>query len=243
MEKVASRKKQPSQASLADRAYEAIREMILKFELLPGQTVLIDELAGQLGMSRTPVRQALERLASVLDGLVEIVPRRGIVVTVPTAALMTEIYQIVQGLEGQAVRIAVAREDRSFTRLLRAAVEEQEAALAAGDRDAWIVADRRFHRLLVDSCGNRRLAALVRLFDGQLHRTRFATARTRSREALARSVAEHRAIVDALERGERDEAVRVHTAHRERALDELIERLADYGRMVTGAAAARGGSA
>lgn len=241
MNAIATRRRQPTNASLAEKAYQAIREMILNLELLPGQTVLIDDLAGELAMSRTPVRQALERLASVSEGLVEIVPRRGIVVTVPTAAVMTEIYQIVQGLEGQAVRIAVALADRSFTRRLCGSVDEQEAALAAADLDAWIEADRRFHQLLVDSCGNERLASLVRLFDGQLHRTRIATARTRSREALARSVAEHRAIVGALERGDREEAVRVHTAHRERALGELIERLADYNRMMVGAAAARGG--
>lgn len=221
--------------SLADRAYQEIRAMILDLRLLPGQTILIEELAEQLGMSRTPVREAVTRLTTSVEGLVTMVPRKGIVVTIPTVEGMREIYEIVQALEGQAVKLAISRVDEETLAALAASVDDQEAALAADDIDGWTQADRRFHHLLVDAARNRRLGELVRLFDGQLHRTRVATARLRPN--LAESTRDHRAILDALHARDVARAVAVHSAHRERALHELLQVVADYSALVLRAAA------
>lgn len=220
--------------SLADRAYQDIRAMILELRLLPGQTILIDDLATRLGMSRTPVREAVARLTSSMEGLVTTVPRKGIVVTIPTVEGMREIYEIMQGLEGQAVRLAIARVEEETLAALEESVVTQEAALAADDLDGWTRADRRFHHLLVDAAGNRRLGELVRLFDGQLHRARVATVPLRPN--LTESTRDHRAILDALRSRDGARAMAVHTAHRERALHELLRAVADYSGIVLRAA-------
>jgi DNA-binding GntR family transcriptional regulator len=220
--------------SLADRAYREIRAMILDLRLLPGQTILIDELSAQLGMSRTPVREAVTRLTTSMEGLVATVPRKGIVVTVPTVEGMREIYEIIQALEGQAVKLAIARVDEETLAALEESVVAQEAALVADNLNDWTQSDRRFHHLLVDAAGNRCLGELVRLFDGQLHRTRVATARLRPN--LAESTRDHRGILDALRARDAARAVAVHTAHRERALHELLQVVADYSGLVLRAA-------
>jgi len=236
----ARRSDKPSTKKLADRAYDEIRSMILNMKLLPGQTILIDELAAQLGMSRTPVREAVARLSASMEGLVAMVPRKGIVVTIPSVEGMREIYEIIQGLEGQAVKLAIQRIDPPTLRALEESVKAQEAALERDDLDAWAQADRRFHHLLIEASKNRRLRELVQLFDGQLHRTRVATLRLRA--TLAESTRDHRAILDALHARDAEAAVRVHTAHRERALNELLRVLADYSDIVLRATTGTEGS-
>jgi DNA-binding GntR family transcriptional regulator len=214
--------------SLADRAYQEIRAMILDLRLLPGQTLLIDELAEQLGMSRTPVREAITRLSMGLEGLLETVPRKGIVVTIPSVDGMREIYEIIHGLEGEAVRLAVERIDEAMLQELEAAVTAQEEVLAKGELYAWTQADRKFHHLLVDAAKNRRLRDLVHMFDGQLHRTRVATVRLRSTAELAQSTLDHRAILEALRARDVEQVLKVHTTHRERALRDMVQMVADY---------------
>lgn len=221
-------------ASLADRAYEEIRARILDLRLLPGQAILIDDLAAQLGMSRTPVREAVARLSASLEGLAVTAPRKGIVVTVPTVEGMREIYEIIDGLEAHAVKLAVARIAAGTLDALAASVAAQEAALARDDLDAWTAADRDFHGLLIAAAGNRRMRELARLYEGQLHRVRFATIRLRA--APVASTSEHRAILDALRDRDAARAVAVHAAHRERALREMLDAVADYSGLVLRAA-------
>lgn len=232
------KEKTGSTGTLADRAYDDIRSMILGMKLLPGQTILIDDLAEQLGMSRTPVREAVTRLSTGMEDLVAQVPRKGIVVTIPSVEGMREIYEIMQGLEGQAVKLAVERMDDEALQELEDTVKAQEDALARDDLEAWGVADRRFHHLLIDAAKNRRLRDVVRLFDGQLHRTRVATLRLRS--TLAESTADHRAILAAIRDRDEERARLVHTAHRDRALHETLHVFADYSDLVLRAAARNG---
>jgi DNA-binding GntR family transcriptional regulator len=84
--------------SLTDQAYAALRAMILDLRLLPGQRLVVQELAEALGMSRTPVREALVRLAA--EALVEGTPNKGMRVAVPTLQVFREVYEIVEGIEG-----------------------------------------------------------------------------------------------------------------------------------------------
>ena len=94
---------------LTDQAYEAVRAMILDLRLLPGVKLVVQDLAAKLGMSRTPVREALVRLAH--EGLVETIPYKGTSVTVPSVRTLHEAYEIIQGVEGQAVKLAAERAD------------------------------------------------------------------------------------------------------------------------------------
>lgn len=216
--------------SLADRAYREIRAMILDLRLLPGQAILIDDLANQLGMSRTPVREAVARLSTGMEGLITTVPRKGIVVTIPTVEGMREIYEIIEALEGQAVKLAMERADDDLLAALEESVVTQEAALAQDDLGAWVQADRRFHRLLITAAGNRRMLDLVQLFDGQLQRTRVAAIHLRARPY--ESTEEHRALLAAIRARDVEAAKAIHQAHRERALREMLRVVADYSGLV-----------
>ena len=229
---ITSRARAPS---LADRAYAEIRAMILDLRLLPGESILVEDLAARLGMSRTPVREAIARLSSGVEALVAAVPRKGIVVTVPTVEAMRELYEIVDGLESEAVKLAVQRADGNALAALDQSVADQEFALATDDLVGWTQADRRFHGLLFDAAGNRRLRDLMRLFDDQLHRVRVATIHLRHKPL--ESTREHRAVIAAIRARDARRAQEVHAAHRERALQEMTRAVADYAGLVLRAAA------
>jgi DNA-binding GntR family transcriptional regulator len=156
-----------------------------------------------------------------MEGLLQMVPRKGIMVSFPDAEDMREIYEIMQGLEGQAVRLTLKRLDGDGLEALQTAISLQQDALTAGDRIAWAEADRRFHAALIEAAGNRRLRELVGLFRDQLNQTRVATLYLRGIESLQESTSEHRELVEALRARELDRALRIHNRHRERTISEL----------------------
>lgn len=215
---------------LADRAYAELRVRILDVRLRPGQIVHELGLAADLGMGREPIREALVRLQA--EALVEVLPRRGFRVTVPTVDTMREIYEIVGALEGQAVRRAAREGGAILIAALAAAIEAQEAALSADDVDGWGGADRRFHELLREAAGNRRLRETIHQYDGQLQRARVATLHLRAKPR--RSTDDHRAILAAIRTRDEDEAVRVHHAHRRRADAEMLAAIQAYVESLSG---------
>lgn len=212
-------------ASLVSDAYERLKSDILATNIPPGFQATEPEFADRLGMSRTPVREALLRLQS--DGLVALIPRRGARVLPISIDDVREIYEILTALEPEAAaRLASDHRDSNSLSELDAATEDMERALAASDLDAWAAADDRFHRKLLQLHQNRRMIEFVsRLFD-QSHRVRLLTLRLR--EPPTRSTTEHRAILQHIKAGNAEEARREFRAHRVRAAKELLEILAHY---------------
>jgi len=207
---------------MAEAAYGRIRGRILDNQWPPGTQALEQELALELGMSRTPVREALMRLAR--EGLVSVVPRHGMRVLPVSPADMREIYQILASLESAAAEL-VARSRPSAAALapLEQASRDMEKALKRDDLDAWAEADERFHRQLVQMCGNAKLADIVANFWDRAHRARMVTLRLRPRPV--HSTREHLAIVAAIRKGDAGRAGALFRAHRERASKELTELL------------------
>ena len=103
---------------------------------------------------------------------------------------------------------------------LEKALDEMDAAIEKRDLDAWVKADERFHRLVIDLCGNARLASMAFTVWDQGHRARITTLRLRP--ALEARTSEHRAVVDAIARGDWREAVARHRKHRARTSREII---------------------
>ncbi len=146
---------QPS-LSLVDAAYEQVRRRILDNVWPPGHQALEQEVALALGMSRTPVREALMRLRN--EGLVEVVPRHGMRVLPVSAADMREIYEILTALECMAAELLAARQPtKAQLAPLVNATKAMDRALKSGDLDAWAAADELFHAQLVELAGNRQL--------------------------------------------------------------------------------------
>ena len=212
--------------SQAERAYAEIKRRILDNEMPAGYQALEQELAEALDMSRTPVREALIRLAK--EGMVEVRPRHGMRVLPVSADDMREIYQILTSLEATAAELAAARGlSEAELANLRGAVAEMDAALAADDLRAWAGADERFHLLLVAYAGNERLRALVGGFWEQAHRVRMATLRLRP--PPAESNQDHAAVVAAIARGDPAGAGRIHREHRIRAGEMLVDLIRAHG--------------
>lgn len=210
---------------LAERAYRILRRRILDNELAPGTVMLETEVAAMLGMSRTPAREALVRLAK--EGMVEVRPRHGMRVLPISADDMQEIYAILTALESEAAAL-IAADGLSEERLaeLRSAVEEMEDALARDDLRAWAAGDEHFHRCLVESCSNARMRGLITQFWDQTHRVRIATLGLRPKPVSSNR--DHLELVAAIEQRDPERARTSHRLHRLRHGEMLVNILRTY---------------
>jgi DNA-binding GntR family transcriptional regulator len=214
-----------SKLNQADVAYARLRELILSGAIAPGSFVLELEAAARLGMSRTPVREAMVRLRA--EGIVEIRARHGMRVLPVSADDMREIYEVITSLESTAAGLVAKRGiEAGALSSLNDAVKAMDAALERDDLESWARADEDFHRILINSCGNGRLIQTVDQFWSQAHRVRLLTLRLRPKPT--QSNREHAALVKAISKGDADAAVRIHQEHRERAgrlLTDLLRRM------------------
>lgn len=205
--------------SLVDTAYEWIRRRILDNVWPPGHRALEQEVALELGMSRTPVREALVRLQN--DGLVEVVPRHGMRVLPVSPQDMREIYEVLTALECMAAEIVARRKPGDAElQTLTQATADMDKALARDDLEAWAAADERFHVSLVELSGNRALANTVWNYWDRAHRARMLSLRLRPKPV--NSTHEHMQMVERLRAGDVAGAAAVTRAHRERANQELV---------------------
>lgn len=204
---------------LVELAYQEIRRRILDNVWSPGFQALEQEIALQLGMSRTPVHEALMRLAK--EGLVEVAPRRGMRVLPVSPTDMKDIYEVLTALESMAAELLAARgpTDAELQPLIEA-TEAMERALQADDLDAWARADESFHEKLVLMAGNRLLRESVMSYWDRAHRARMFTLRLRPKPV--NSTQEHMALVARLRQGDAAGAAAVNRGHRERASRELL---------------------
>lgn len=200
-------------------ALSALRQMIFSGELPPGSDHLETELADQLGMSRTPVREAALMLQA--QGLVEMRPRRGIRIRPVSAQDMAEIYDILTELESlAAARAAEAGYSRGELATLEGAIGEMNRALTEDDLRAWAEADDRFHRELVRLGRNTRLGMIVSVMRDQVRRARATTLFIRPKPSQSNK--DHRAVYEAIADGDARLAHDLHHAHRRAARDILV---------------------
>jgi DNA-binding GntR family transcriptional regulator len=187
---LAKRTRSAVPGTLLDRAYDYIRSGIEKRTFQAGDNLYDSQIATTLGMSRTPVREALRRLER--EGIVASIPRRGW--TVPRLRVddLIQIFEIKESLEGMLARKAVGRMTEEVIAELESAITDLEAAAAAGDRDGWLSADRRWHRILYGAAGNERAREMISSLNSQWNRFRFWIMALEGR--MGRSAAEHRAI-------------------------------------------------
>lgn len=218
-------KAKSNRPSLVDQAYGRIKKRILGNRYQPNLRVLEQDLASDLGMSRTPVREALIRLEQ--EGLVEVLPRRGMRVLPISPGDMREIYEVLTSLESAAAeRLAERRPGEKEIAPLIEAVEQMDVALEERKLEAWADADERFHRGLLELAGNRRLTAMALTVFDQVHRARMVT--LHMRPLPLRSNEDHRALVQAILKGDGESARRIHREHRKTAMNLLTEILAQH---------------
>jgi DNA-binding GntR family transcriptional regulator len=147
------------EGSLMNKVGEALRSAILSGELVAGQLYSVQDLAEVLGVSRTPVREALIRLAS--QGMVRFERNRGVRILQSTPQDLEEVFELRLLLEVPAARLAVARMQDADVAELRKCLDEMKGAAEAGDERGLMAADRSFHTIILEAAGNTRLAVFV----------------------------------------------------------------------------------
>jgi DNA-binding GntR family transcriptional regulator len=214
--------------SLVEEAYAALKQAIRDNVFAPGYQGSEQEIAVRLGMSRTPVHEAIIRLQE--DGLVRVLSKRGVLVCPLAPEDVREIYDVIIAIESMAAELLAALpepERQSVADELEAATAHMEAALQGGDLFAWAAADDAFHRILVARCGNSRLRRIAQTVTDQAHRARMLTLKLRSKPEG--SAASHRRIIAAIRNGTCDEAHRCAREHRVAARNELVPLIVSIG--------------
>jgi DNA-binding GntR family transcriptional regulator len=193
--------------SLAEKAYVAIRRLIVTLELGPGSVINERELVEQLGIGRTPVREALRRLAQ--EGLVEVYPRRGMFVTDVDVRNLALISEVRAALEPEAARLAAER----ATDAERAELQELLDALDAGasDDQALMALDERIHRAVYRCARNDLLEATLEQY--YVLALRIWTIALDRQHELKDAVQEHRALLEAIHDGDGERAAATMCAH------------------------------
>ena len=220
------KRRKPSLSPRVDKAYEAIKERILDNTWPPGFQAFEPQVADALDMSRTPVREALLRLEN--EGLVRMIPRRGMYVVPLSPDDMRDIYDVLAALESMAAEL-LARRIPSEQELspMENSLEEMDAALAKNDLTAWAKADATFHHTLLDLCRNNRLATMAFTVWDQAHRARMISLKLRP--LPVDSTNEHRAVLNAIRSGNWEEAKRIQYEHRRRGKELVLNALKRFG--------------
>lgn len=197
----------------SDSVYMELRGKILSRELKPAQRLLEVKIANEMGVSRTPVREALRRLAN--EGLVKIVPNSGARVASPSSHEMDNSYSVREYLENMSVELAcrTGMDKRTLERL-DGLVRDGDAAYDAGDVDAFLAANNDFHRIIAEAGKNYVLSEYV---DNIIQRTNvYIYFYSKFIEAENKSSGEHREILRAIAQRDRIGAQELMKQHLER---------------------------
>ncbi len=218
--------------SLREQVYDYLREQMRAGEILPGSEINLDETSRKLGVSRTPLRDALLQLE--MEGFVTVFPRRGIVVNPLTLAEIRKYYEIIGALESTALLLAFDKIGGEEIRRMQQLIEEMKNALAAGDFDSYYGHNLKFHEVYLGRCGNENLVRIVQTFKKRLYD--FPRQKGYVKEWELSSVQEHQELVSLIRRGSAAEAsafIRdVHWSFQvqEKFINEYYKRAPELGR-------------
>lgn len=202
-------------------AYERIKEAIRQSQVQPGQPLSETRLSRLLGISRTPVREALQVLAQ--EGLVQIIPGRAITVAAPSVQDVMDAIHVRWILEPELVRLAAKHISPEQLETLILAQRDLEAAVDNTDRAAWSRADNVYHEVLSAACPNQLLGELAMQFR---NRVSYLSSDSQGNwERLAVCTDEHRQIVDRIAAGDPEGASQAMRTHIEKYRESIFRRL------------------
>ena len=213
---------------LRDVVFNTLRQAILKGELKPGERLMEIQLANKLGVSRTPVREAIRKLE--LEGLVLMIPRKGAEVAEITRQDMEDVLEVRTALEELAVKDACDHiTDAQLSELKKASNEFKKALLEGKDLVTCADADMHFHDVILSATNNRRLIQMLNNLSEQMYRYRMEYLKDeRTHKTL---IEEHDAIRRALKKHDKVKAgaaIRVHIDNQKRSiLESLTEKEED----------------
>lgn len=206
---------------LRDMVFDVLMNAIMQGQLSPGERLLEVQLAEEMGVSRTPVREAIRRLE--LEGFVVMVPRKGAYVAGLSVNDVESVYEIRTALETLAVRLAAQRmEDEDYRQLDELSLSMQ-ATWQEGNVDNWVAMDAHFHELLYKFSRNERLVQMMSNIMEQLSRYRIIS--LANVEVRHNSLAEHQALIEALRRRDSEAAALAAEKHIENTKLSLLKML------------------
>lgn len=210
---------------LREIVFETLRDAIINQVLRPGERLMEIQLAEELGVSRTPVREAIRKLE--LEGLVVMLPRRGAYVAGISMKDILEVFEVRAALEALAASLAAERiTDEELDEMERQLVKETEETEANNLRNI-VEIDTTFHDLLYKAARNERLVNFVNLLQEQLHRFRSASLARPGRSKTA--LEEHRKILEAIAARDAKLAERLAREHIENAEQAMLLSLEKQG--------------
>lgn len=195
--------------SLREEAYELLKQRIIMCAYRPGEALSEAQVSASLGLGRTPVRQAFDRL--MRDGLVEVLPRKGIIVRPITQDEVRDMVEVRLLNEGHCARLAAERADAATLAALKENVRRGGLAAREGDVPALMALDRAFHGGISGGAGNPVLGEILKNLHERAQRVWFVSLRNAGHHG--RVVEEHAAIVDALAARDADGAEQATRAH------------------------------
>jgi len=205
--------------NLADKAYKLIKLRIIGNKFSPNMHLSEDKLVSMLKIGRTPVREAIVRLKH--EGFLTVMSRRGIFINFFSESELRQIYEMMEALEGMAVKLVAKRITQKGIERLEKVVEEMEKAFQSNNQKKWAKSDIKLHRLIQQMSGNRYIAKAMVLIDERIKRAR--TLHLQIQGLPVKSTQQHRQIVEAIKRGDPDTARKLTENHIETVRKDIIK--------------------
>ena len=206
---------------LRDVVFNTLRRAILRGELKPGERLMEIQLANKLGVSRTPIREAIRKLE--LDGLVLMVPRKGAEVAEITEKNLRDVLEVRCALEELAVQLACDRIDPERMQQLLDAAAHFRDILGTADITELGEADEAFHDVIFQATDNRRLIQLLNNLREQMYRYRIEY--LKKKECYPQLLEEHAAIIQAIREHDKAKATEITVQHINNQVDTVVDTL------------------
>lgn len=207
-----------SHRPLREIVYEELRDQILVGNILPGTRLMEVELAEEMEVSRTPIREAIRKLEK--EGLITIEPRRGAYVSEVSVKDMLDILEVRSNLEGLAAYLAAYRMTKEEQNILQNVSDRFDAAVQAGSMKEMIEADTKFHHLIVESSRNQYLIQMVEQLQELVLRFRYLYYKDFKR--AEEMPPEHHGIFDAIRQSRPDKARESAFSHIDKLRDMVL---------------------
>jgi len=206
---------------LSKKVYRILKKEIIKGSFTPGSKILEFQIAQQMGISRTPVREAIRLLAA--EGFVMLSPNQGAVVRTVSVENIKEVLQIHSVLEGLAARLACEVINKDELKELENHLNKMENLLKAGDSIAYSEVDLKFHDTIVNASRNSRLIKMRKNISDQAQRYRISSLRITKR--LKESYREHQKILNAFKAKDAKKADSLSQKHIQNALNNILKKV------------------
>jgi len=206
---------------LSQKVYRVLKTEIVKGAIKPGTKLLEGKIAEQMGISRTPVREALRELAA--EGFLKMNPNQGMIVNNASIEDVQNVLQIRGVLEGLAARLTATLISKEETKKLDSYIKQMEKFTGRNDSLAFSDIDAKFHELIVNSCGNKQLIQIRKNISEQVNRYRIKSLNVPGR--LKYSLKEHQEIAEALKIKDSKRADILSKKHIESALENFLSHM------------------